>query len=198
MRRSVEFFRVFGTTLRPASFRNIHTMLLSVYEPRSGVNDAQLRATPLCASPDAEVFNLSPNSPNWILGTAAHRSKLPPARPSMLRCPVCRREIRVISGTFPCEWCGEKLSWELGLTYPECCLLGFLIFFIPYGIAVLKWPSKPWLWLLIVLLLDIPLTVLFIWVRIWFFPSEVKRYSGWADDGTIPHITTPPEPPKDA
>jgi hypothetical protein len=31
-----------------------------------------------------------------------------------------------------------------------------------------------------------------------FFPPKVRRHAaGWLDEGTIPHITNPPEPPKD-
>jgi hypothetical protein len=115
----------------------------------------------------------------------------------MLRCPACKRELKVIRGTFPCPWCGVKLQWDWGITFPECCLLGFLTFFIPYGMAVMTWPEKPWFGPLIVWALEIPMTVVFIWVRVRFFPSEVKRDSGWPDDGGIPHITPPPEPPKD-
>jgi hypothetical protein len=85
----------------------------------------------------------------------------------------------------------------LGLNFVECCLLGLLIFSLPYGMAVMTWPDKPWIGALVVFVPEIPVTVVFIWVRVRFFPSEVKRDSGWPDDGTIPHITPPPEPPKD-
>jgi hypothetical protein len=46
--------------------------------------------------------------------------------------------------------------------------------------------------------MEFPIVFVFIWVRVKIFPSEVKRDSGWPDDGTILHITSPPEPPKDS
>jgi hypothetical protein len=118
----------------------------------------------------------------------------------MLKCPCCKRQIKVIWGTFPCPWCGEKLHWDLGLTLLECSILGVLIFVVPSVIAFWLWPVDyaPWLAPLLVLLLDFPISFVFIFVRLRFFPSEVKRDSGWPDDGMILHITNPPEPPKES
>lgn len=95
---------------------------------------------------------------------------------------------------FPCPWCGVKLRRDFRLTFLDCFLLGILGFFVPYGIAVDTWPTKPWLWLFVVVIVAIPITIVFVGVRVVFFPPELKRDSGWVDDGTILHITTPPEP----
>lgn len=117
----------------------------------------------------------------------------------MLRCPSCRRQIKVHWGTFPCPWCREKLRWDLGLCLVECSLLGVLLIFVPFLIAFWVWPGEnaPWLGGLLALILEVPIIAVFIFVRIAFFPSEVQRDSGWPDDGTILHITSPPQPPKE-
>ena len=116
----------------------------------------------------------------------------------MLKCPCCGRQIKVLRGTFPCQWCGEKLHWDLGLSLLECSLLGVMLLFVPFLIAFWAWPVEdaPWLGGLLCLLFAAPIGAVFIFVKVAFFPSEVKRDSGWPDDGTIPHITSPPEPPK--
>jgi hypothetical protein len=95
-------------------------------------------------------------------------------------------------------WCGEKLRWDLGFSLLECALLGILIMWLPFVIAFWVWPTDyaPWLGGLLVLILEIPITVVFVLIRVVFFPSPVKKDSGWPDDGTILHITNPPEPPR--
>ena len=32
--------------------------------------------------------------------------------------------------------------------------------------------------------------------RVLFFPPKLRRDAGWGDEGTILHITSPPEPPE--
>ena len=118
----------------------------------------------------------------------------------MLKSPSCRRQIKVLWGTFLCRWCGEKLHWDLGLFLVECSLLGVIALFVPCLIAwwVLPGEDAPRLAGLLALLLEVPICAVFIFVRVAFFPSPVKKDSGWPDDGTILHITSPPQPPKDS
>lgn len=118
----------------------------------------------------------------------------------MLRCPACGRQIRVICGTFPCLWCGEKLRWDSGFTVAACVLLGIMLFLVPNLIAFWMWPADKACWLgpLLVFVLCVPITLVFGFIRGAFFPSPVKKDSGWQDDGTILHITSPPEPPKES
>jgi hypothetical protein len=118
----------------------------------------------------------------------------------MLRCPSCRRQIKVHWGTFPCQWCREKLHWDLGLAVVECSLLGVLLFVVPFLIALRLEPGEdaPLLAGLLALILEVPILTVFIFVRVTFFPSELQRDSGWPDDGMILHITSPPQPPKES
>jgi hypothetical protein len=86
----------------------------------------------------------------------------------MLKCPSCGRQVKVLWGTFPCPWCGEKLRWYLGLSLLECSLLGVGLLFVLFLIAFWVWPVEyaPWLGGVLVLLVAFPLG-LFFFIRLW-------------------------------
>ncbi len=117
----------------------------------------------------------------------------------MLKCPVCARHIKVQQGSFVCPWCKAKLRWpETSLL--EWVVLGIVLMWAPFLIAFRLWPVEyaPWLGGLLALVLAIPISALWGFLRGTFFPSKVQRDSGWADDGTILHITPPPDPTKES
>jgi uncharacterized protein YbaR (Trm112 family) len=119
----------------------------------------------------------------------------------MLKCPVCRREIKVRQGSFACPWCKEKLDWPEASRLEETAIvvLGTIVpFLVPYllgarGLNVLLYG--------LVLFVPVCAAVAVAWglLRGTLFPPKVRRHvAGWPDEGTILHITAPPEPPKES
>jgi hypothetical protein len=74
----------------------------------------------------------------------------------------------------------EKLRWDWGLTLVERSLLGVIEWVVPFLIAFWMWPVDyaPLLGGVLALLLAVPISFVYFFIRITFFPSEVRRDSG--------------------
>ena len=120
----------------------------------------------------------------------------------MLKCPVCGWQLRkgeFRMGTFACPRCKTLLDLpEFGtreaipITFVAIIASVLIAYTLGAGTYVLA----------IGLLLAIPLAfaIFAVYAFIWgtFFPPKVRRHVvGRPDEGTIPHITNPPEPPKE-
>jgi len=117
----------------------------------------------------------------------------------MLKCPVCGRQITVRRGSFACPWCNAKLRLP-GTSRLEWSAIGVVVIFVPFLIARWLVPPEyaPLFGGLLVLVLVVPISAVLGYLRGTFSPPKVQRDSGWPDDGTILHITSPPEPPKES
>jgi uncharacterized protein YbaR (Trm112 family) len=117
----------------------------------------------------------------------------------MLKCPVCRRQIKVHHGTFACPWCNEKLDWPEASRLEESAVVVIAFLIVPLLVAYLL-GGRGVNVLLYGLVLFLPLgsavAVAMGLLRGTLFPRKLRRHvAGWPDEGTILHITDPPGPP---
>ena len=94
---------------------------------------------------------------------------------------------------------GEPLL-VVGLSRLECAFLGVLVIFGPIVIAAWLWAGErsPLAGGLLSLLLAAPIGFLYTLIRLILVRPKLRRDSGWLDEGTILHITSPPRPPEDS
>ena len=119
----------------------------------------------------------------------------------MPSCPACGRQIRkgdLHYGSLACPWCKEKLRWPRASRL-ELSILGVVAIFVPFLVADWLGPRDyaPLLGGVLVLLLAAPIGAAWGLLRALLFPRKLQRDAGWFDEGTILHITSPPEPPKE-
>jgi len=114
-------------------------------------------------------------------------------------CPACGRQVRRGDshyGSLACPWCKEKLR------LPRASRLELSIVGGATTIAAIlvshRLPHQKYAPLYVGVLIPILSVVIgAAWglFRGLFFPRKLQRDSGWFDEGTILHITAPPEPP---
>ena len=122
----------------------------------------------------------------------------------MVTCPVCGWQMRkgeLRRGSFSCPGCKEKLHWaepcrlEVSATVVAIAVVPFLV---PYllgarGVNVLLYG------LVLLLPLGSAVAVAMGVLRALLFPRKLQRHvAGWPDEGTILHITSPPDPRKES
>jgi hypothetical protein len=103
-------------------------------------------------------------------------------------------------GSFACPGCKKKLRWPEPSRL-EVSAIGVAAAFAPFLVAYLLGAGGVNV-LLYGLLLLLPLAyaigaALGI-LRVLLFPVKLQRDAGWLDEGTILHITTPPDPPDES
>ena len=116
-------------------------------------------------------------------------------------CPACGRQMRISElhhGSLACPWCKEKLRLPT-LSRLELSILGGATIIVTVIISF--WlPHEQYAPLYVIPLFPLVGAGIFAaWgiFRGFFFPCKLQRDHGWPDDGTILHITSPPEPPKE-
>jgi hypothetical protein len=117
------------------------------------------------------------------------------------KCPVCAYKMRngdIHRGPFPCPGCNQKLQGLEPSRLEESVFVvaGIIISFV---IAYKFGPHNAYVVLIGLVLapvLAIPMGAAYGILRILFFPLKIYKDDGWPDEGTILHITSPPEPPK--
>jgi hypothetical protein len=117
----------------------------------------------------------------------------------MLNCPVCGFQMRkgdLHRGSFPCPGCNARLRW------PESSRLELLAvsvaavivaFVVAYRLGPLEY--APLIGAVLVPVLGIPIGVAYGILRVLLFSLKLQRDSRWPDEGTVLHITGPPDPP---
>lgn len=109
-----------------------------------------------------------------------------------------RGELRM--GTFACPGCKALLDLpEFGRL--EVIALAFVSIFVSILVGYLLGVRAYFLTLGFLLAVPVAYAIAAVYGLLWaiFFPPKVRRHViGWADEGTIPHITSPPEPPKES
>jgi hypothetical protein len=119
----------------------------------------------------------------------------------MIKCPVCGRQLRkgeLRHGTFACPGCKEMLDLPgpsrlemtilvLG-TIIASTLVAYLLGARAYALAF---------GFLLAPVFGVPIFAVLGFLRGALFPRQVRRHvPGWPDEGTILHITAPPDRPE--
>lgn len=117
----------------------------------------------------------------------------------MLKCPVCQRRMVVNTRYLSCPWCGAKLRFPRP-TRIEYGLVGVISIFA--SVALASYLVSGITVLFVVAAICLPLTASIAWVAGiilgTLFPRKLRRDEGWPDEGTMLHITPPPDPPEDS
>jgi hypothetical protein len=118
----------------------------------------------------------------------------------MPSCPACGHQVRpsdLPRGSFPCPWCKEKLRLP-GTSRVELSIIAGATLIVSFDVLSRLGPRPFTLFLLVVgaPILQVGFRLTWAIFRILFFPQKLRRDAGWGDEGTILHITSPPEPPE--
>ena len=122
----------------------------------------------------------------------------------MVSCPVCGWQMRkgeLRRGSFSCPGCKEKLHWaepcrlEVSATVVAIAVVPFLV---PYLLGA-RGGNVLLYGLVLLLPLGSAVAVAMGVLRALLFPRKLQRHAaGWPDEGTILHITSPPDPRKES
>lgn len=122
----------------------------------------------------------------------------------MVTCPVCGWQMRkgeLRRGSFSCPGCKEKLHWpEPSRLEESAIVVAFVVvpFLVPYLLGA-RGENVVFYGLVLLLPLGSAVAVAMGLLRALLFPRKLQRHAaGWLDEGTILHITSPPDPPNDS